>query len=177
MKKIITIYTILFTFSGWCPAIDGIAKAQNVNIPDANFKAALVSNPSINTNSDTEIQVSEAAAFSGTINVNGKNISDLTGIESFISLSCLSCSFNHSLHALNVSANVALKDLKCGNNGINSLDVSFNTALISLDCTYNQLINLDITANTDLAILRCGNNHLTSLDVSANTALVSLDCA
>ena len=28
-------------------------QAQNVNIPDANFKAALVSNASINTNMDT----------------------------------------------------------------------------------------------------------------------------
>ncbi|MBC7693959.1 MAG: T9SS type A sorting domain-containing protein [Burkholderiales bacterium] len=177
MKNIITLYTILFAFIGWWPAIGGIAKAQNVNIPDANFKATLVSNPSINTNSDTEIQVSEAAAFSGTINVNGKNISDLTGIESFISLSYLSCCFN-SLHALNVSANIALKDLKCSNNyGINSLDVSFNTALVSLDCAYTGLINLNITSNTDLAVLLCGNNILTSLDVSSNTALVILDCA
>ena len=32
---------------------------QNVNIPDANFKAYLVGNSAINTNGDTEIQVSE----------------------------------------------------------------------------------------------------------------------
>ena len=38
---------------------------QIVNIPDANFKAYLVGNSSINANSDSEIQVSEAAAFSG----------------------------------------------------------------------------------------------------------------
>ena len=42
------------------------ANAQNVNIPDANFKAVLVGNPGINTNGDGEIQVSEAAAFTGT---------------------------------------------------------------------------------------------------------------
>lgn len=34
---------------------------QNVNIPDANFKAYLVANTDINTNEDSEIQVSEAA--------------------------------------------------------------------------------------------------------------------
>ncbi len=45
--------------------------AQNVNIPDATFKAYLVGNALINTNSDTEIQLSEATAFAGTISVNG----------------------------------------------------------------------------------------------------------
>ena len=42
--------------------------SQNVNIPDANFKAYLVGNTLINTNADTEIQQSEATAFTGTIN-------------------------------------------------------------------------------------------------------------
>ncbi|MDG0972550.1 MAG: hypothetical protein P8O07_00170 [Crocinitomicaceae bacterium] len=57
--------------------------AQNVNIPDANFKAYLVGNAQINTNGDTEIQVSEANAFGGTIDCSSQNISDLTGIEAF----------------------------------------------------------------------------------------------
>jgi hypothetical protein len=35
----------------------------NVNIPDANFKAALIGDTSINTNNDSEIQVSEALAI------------------------------------------------------------------------------------------------------------------
>ena len=38
-------------------------KAQNVNIPDANFKAYLVGNTSINTNLDSEIQVTEASVL------------------------------------------------------------------------------------------------------------------
>lgn len=36
---------------------------QDVNIPDAIFKAALVADLNINTNSDTEIQMSEAAVL------------------------------------------------------------------------------------------------------------------
>ena len=38
-----------------------------VNIPDTNFKANLVANTAINTNGDTEIQCSEASAFTGTM--------------------------------------------------------------------------------------------------------------
>jgi len=64
---------------------------QNVNIPDANFKAYLVGNSAINTNGDTEIQVSEAAAFNGSINCNLMNISDLTGIQDFTALTELWC--------------------------------------------------------------------------------------
>jgi len=46
-----------------------IVNAQNVVIPDANFKAYLLGNSSINTNADNEIQVSEASAYSNTINL------------------------------------------------------------------------------------------------------------
>ena len=46
-------------------ALPFIGFGQNVNIPDANFKAYLVGEPSINTNGDTQISVTEAAAFNG----------------------------------------------------------------------------------------------------------------
>ena len=52
-----------------------------INIPDTNFKNYLVGNASINTNGDTEIQCTEATAFTGTINVTSSGISNLTGIE------------------------------------------------------------------------------------------------
>ena len=58
-----------------------IGFGQNVNIPDANFKAYLVGDNTINTNQDSEIQVSEAAAFTGLIYCPNQNISDLTGNE------------------------------------------------------------------------------------------------
>lgn len=44
-----------------CMAIGStmLVNAQNVNIPNAIFKAYLVGNSAINTNGDTEIQMSE----------------------------------------------------------------------------------------------------------------------
>ncbi len=87
-------------FGLFCTAAAG----QNVTIPDINFKAALVANPSINTNADGEIQVSEASAFLGTITVSGLGITDLTGIEAFTSVSQLNCA-NNSLTSINISAN------------------------------------------------------------------------
>ena len=72
-----------------------ISFGQNVYIPDANFKNYLVTNSSINTNGDSEIQVSEASAFTDTINCNNLNISDLTGIEAFTALTYLFCTYNN----------------------------------------------------------------------------------
>ena len=91
--------------------------AQIVNIPDTNFKAALIAHiPVIDTNGDGEIQVSEALA-TDTIDVQSMNISDLTGIEAFTSVSYLNCSEN-LLVTLDLSNNVALRFLDCGQNQI-----------------------------------------------------------
>ena len=145
-----------------------IGFGQNVNIPDANFKAYLVGNTDINTNGDTEIQVSEATAFNGTticsINCSNMNIADLTGIEYFTSLCALQCSGNQ-LTSLDVSQNTALEVLSCGDNQLTSLNVSSNTALQSLNCDDNQLTSLDVSSNTALQWLYCQDNQLTSLDM------------
>jgi hypothetical protein len=152
------------------------ANAQNVNIPDANFKTYLVGNSAINTNSDTEIQVSEANTFNGTINCQNLNISDLTGIEAFTSLTSLLCG-NNPLGTIDVSQNSALITFQPHNNNLNSLDVSQNMALGNLVCIDNNLTSLDLSQNTNLSLLSCGNNNLTSLDVSQNTGLAIFHCA
>ena len=148
---------------------------QNVYIPDANFKAYLVGNNSINTNSDTEIQFSEASAFTGTIDCNGQNIYDLTGIEAFTALTYLYC-HNNYLTSLNVSSNSALETLHCASNQLTSVNIASNSALTNLNCQGNQLSTLDISNNIDLESIYCGLNQLTSLDLSSNTSLTFLDC-
>ncbi|HOZ52917.1 MAG TPA: T9SS type A sorting domain-containing protein [Chitinophagaceae bacterium] len=188
MKKTITfLLCIIVSFNSF---------TQIVTIPDAKFKAALVANSLINTNADTEIQVSEANAFTGGLVLYYDSISDLTGIASFINLTDLNCVGNqltsldlssntaltglscalNQLTNLNISANTALTYLYCSTNQLASLDVSTNTALTSLDCGANPLTSLDISSNITLIFLSCGQSQLTSLDVSNNTALTSLIC-
>ncbi len=156
-------------------SVDCVAECI-VNIPDANFKTALVGNPAINTNTDGEIQCLEATAYSGTIDVNSLSISDLTGIEAFTSLNALYC-WNNQLTSIDVSANTALTILNCYTNQLSSIDLSSNTALFGFNCYNNQFTSLDISANTGLSELSCNGNLLTSLDVSSNTALTYLDCS
>ena len=110
MKKILFIFLLLLALV--------VGNAQNVNIPDTNFKTYLVGNSSINTNGDSEIQVSEAQGFSGTISCSSRNISDLTGIEAFTALTILNCSFNQ-LTNLNVTNLTNLIEIYCQNNQLN----------------------------------------------------------
>ena len=163
------------------------ANAQNVNIPDANFKAALVGNANVNSNLDTEIQIVEASAFNGMIDVSGLGISDLTGIEAFVLLDSLDCSYNQ-LAALNVSACNSLTTLNCSYNyAITSLDVSANSLLTYLDCSSGyltgggwfpgQLASLDLSSNAALTYLNCYGNQLTSIDLFFNTVLTYIDCS
>jgi hypothetical protein len=157
-------------------ALPMIGFGQNVNIPDATFKANLVGDSFINTNGDTEIQVAEAAAFTGTIGCSNMNISNLTGIEAFTALTILSC-WDNQLTSLDVSNNIYLTYLRCDANQLTNLDVSANTLLTSLDCYRNQLTNLDLSQNTALTDLYCWNNQLTSLDVSQNPLLNVFYCS
>lgn len=170
--------------------------AQNVNIPDANFKAYLVGNTAINTNMDSEIQVSEAAAYTGAIYCQYLDISSLTGIESFTQIATLRCDGN-LLTSLDVSNNTALTGLNCDANPLTSLDVSNNinleflflnntlissinltqnTALEELACVEGQMASITLGANTALTHIYCRDNQITSLNLSQCTALTELHC-
>lgn len=146
-----------------------------VSIPDVNFKSYLVSNSNINTNGDTEIQFTEAAAYTGNIEVPNMNISDLTGIEAFTEITYLNCGYNQ-LTELDVTSNTELRSLFCSDNQLSTLDVTNNTSLLYLICSYNQLSVLDVTNNTSLRSLDCEYNQLTVLDVTNNTSLRTLSC-
>ncbi|HIP36386.1 MAG TPA: T9SS type A sorting domain-containing protein, partial [Crocinitomix sp.] len=138
-------------------------------IPDNNFEQALI---------DLGYDTGALDNYVPTANINSltslvlayKNITDLTGIENFISLTSLTCSHN-DLTSLDLSQNTMLTVLYCGNNNLTSLDLSQNTALTQLFCTYNQLTNLNITNNTLLTDLWHNNNQLASLDITNNVNL------
>ncbi len=148
-------------------AVTTACNSPVVNITDANFKAYLVGNATINTNGDSEIQVAEAEAFTETIDCSGKNIADLTGIEAFVNLTRLLCQ-NNQLTTLDVSKNTVLTELYCNDNQLTALDVGKNTALDVLYCYNNQLtwLNLKNGNNSALNIMAAsGSPNLTCIQV------------
>ena len=146
MKKII--YLLFF--------ICGMAQAQIVNIPDANFKSTLLEasasnsiakdqngvNIVIDTNNDNEIQVSEALTVYR-LDVIENMISDLTGIEAFTNI----------------------VDLRCDWNDIDELDVSALTNLEYFSCSLNNLTELDLSNNPNLEFLWALNNPIAYINV------------
>ena len=74
--------------------------------------------------------------------------------------------------SLDVTNNIALKDLYCDNNKLTSLNLSKNTKLINLNCSNNQLTSLDLNKNTELIYLECEKNPFTQ--ESVNNLLTSL---
>lgn len=151
-----------------------VAHGQIVNIPDSNFKNALI-DAGVDTNNDGEIQVSEAEAVVS-LNVSFKDIQSMEGIQSFVNMEVLHCS-NNQISSLDLSQNVNLQWLRCGGNQLSYLDVTQNLNLINLWCDNNELSDLDITQNLNLESLWCWNNPLGSIDVSQNLNLEDLACS
>lgn len=153
--------------------LSGVANAQIVNIPDANFKAKLIA-LGIDANTDGEIQQSEAQMPSNLI-VSDSNLSDLTGIEYFTNLGFLDCHDN-SLSNLNLTGLSNLQMLDCSNNLLSTLNLTGVSNLNWLNCTNNLLTSLNGVSST-VTILRCGNNRLTNLNASSLTNLSILECS
>lgn len=162
MKTITSTLFLLFLQFGF---------AQIVTIPDANFKAKLLAHdPVIDTNSDGEIQVSEAEALDYALNVAEANISDLTGIEAFENINYLYCQSN-DLTSIDVSQLVQLQTLTAWSNEIESIDISQNVNLVTLVISNNQLTELDVSQNLALEDIQIGYNQIIDLDVSQNSQL------
>ena len=163
--------------------IDGSSKAakqvifkmgtpiNSTTFPDENFRNWVLGRK---CGSDGYITPPEMREYTF-IDLLGKGIASLQGIEYFTALKELNCS-NNKLTTLNLSKNTALTDLVCMNNNLTNLYVSNNTALRELFCTGNSLATLNVSKNTALQLLYCSGNNLTTLNVSNNTALTKLDC-
>ena len=175
MKTKLLLLLLIFTTS--------YLNAQVVNIPDPNFLHRLLNHAHwfggqhIDTNSNNQIEVSEAEAI--TTLILGSNIyedyliNDMTGIEAFINITSLQCTYNE-IGVLNLSQNTQLQFLDCSYNNINTLNVSQCTALVELNCRENELTSLDVSQNTGLFFLRSDDNFLTALSVNNNSLLETL---
>lgn len=118
-----------------------LASAQIVDIPDSNFKDALIID-GVDLNGDGEIQNSEAEAVT-TLKVSSSNIASLEGIKSFVNL----------------------VELYAGNNLLTELDLT-GLNLGGLYLSNNQLTDINISTCTELQIVEIHSNNLEVLDIS-----------
>lgn len=134
-------------------------QAQNVYIPDPNFRAYLQQNFTSCMNGDSLDSECVQVQDTTYLNLNGLNISDLSGIENFDSLSTLNCSFNNLQSLPQLPSGIL--HLFAGYNQITVIQ-SLPPNLKRLNLDYNQLSNLP-TLPDSLEDLSCNNNSLTTL--------------
>jgi Leucine-rich repeat (LRR) protein len=170
--------------------ITGMTNAQIVNIPDANFKAALLSanipnrialNAAnmpivIDINNDGEIQQSEASSVVG-LYVFNAGFSDLTGIQGFTNLKYLYCGGNSIVNLTALSNMLTLEQLGVSANPNIDLNVSGLTNLKIFQCDSCNLTSLDASIFPNLEELVCSANNLSNnLNLSGLVNLKSLRC-
>jgi hypothetical protein len=153
--------------------------SQTVTIPDPVFKDRLLNHsPTIDTNSDGEIQRSEAEAIINTLNVDGMSgttgITDLTGIEAFINIDAFRAS-NNDISVADFSSNTLLKDITMNTTILTNITLTNNILLRGLNLSDSELSTIDISNNPDLNFLQANFSNLTSLDTSNNPALMFLN--
>ncbi|MEE9406594.1 MAG: T9SS type A sorting domain-containing protein [Polaribacter sp.] len=181
--------------------------SQNVNIPDPEFKQALISySPRIDTNFDGQISVQEAQAIT-VLNIsnhhrdeqmmpdpndpfNGgsififEGIYDFTGIEAFTNLTSLNCSDN-DLTSLDVSALTQLTSLNCSSNinymghpgGLTSLILPNAGTLTQVNSSNNHLTSINLSANTSLTDINFSGNNINNLILPNTNSLTTLNVA
>ncbi|WP_298392417.1 T9SS type A sorting domain-containing protein [Flavobacterium sp.] len=162
---------------------NNVLNAQIITIPDANFKAILLSaspnnniasietpiipfnNPnsvegfcssynSIDTNNDGEIQVSEASAIK------------------FLNIFRIGTATPVIYDITGISSFVNLIYLSFGNHNVNNFNVSGLSNLTYLNCIRNQINNLNVNGLSNLRYLDCGWNQLSTLNLNS---LVNLE--
>ena len=170
MKNLYTLLITLFVFT--------FSNAQIVDIPDANFKNALVNTNCVDTtgngvgdsdadlNDDGEIQVTEAEDVIW-LDVSENNIVSLEGIQSFINLFNLRC-YQNQLTSIDISQNGYLENINCVYNSLSTLNVSQNPLLVTIWAYENNIKSIDVTQNPLLDILWLYGNHLTEINLTQN---------
>lgn len=156
-----------------CVISSDVAIGQIVNIPDANFKTALLNNfPTIDTNNDGEIQVSEALAATD-ITAVAQNIVNLQGIEEFLNLETLVC-FNNPITSVDLSSNTQLLQIIFTFADLTEIDLEANTQLLSVSLGNTSISQIDVSQLSDLELLDVRSTNISTLDVTNNPELLSL---
>lgn len=167
MKKIL-LSTLLLTGLG--------VNAQNVNIPDANLKNALLGTASVNTNGDTEIQLTEAQSALGYLDVSNQNISNMTGLEKFTSVYAINLSNNNLTSVTFTDMNTSLSDLDLtGNQLSGGMNLSGLQGLQYLQLIFCNLTSFNPSLHPSLIFANCAYNSMTSVDFSNNPMLEGID--
>ena len=152
---------------------------ENINIneltfPDAKFREYVLDE----ADSDKDKMLSESERLAITyINIRGKEISDIKGIEYFENLTMLTMSSNN-ITKLDLSANTKVTHINAADNRITALNLNGLTELKSLNVSGNMLKDtIVLSEHKKLVYLNVADNKLRVLNILENEVLKEIDCS
>ncbi|AXG67857.1 internalin-J [Kordia sp. SMS9] len=141
-------------------------------VPDDNFEQTLI-DLGYDTTLDNYVTTANINTITS-LNVVGKNIASLTGLEDFTALQSLDFSINN-VTTVDLTQNAQLRFLLLTGNSLATINVSQNPLLRGLTVEENLLTTIDVTQNPLLESLNISKNLFTSIDVTQNAGLTNLD--
>ena len=121
------------------------------------------------------------------IDISGKNIKSIRGIEMFRHLDSFNCSntmltslrfydkFSENtvvrVDRIDACNNPQLEYIECWDMGVSEINVNLDTGLQTLYVSYNNLSELDLSTNIALTRLSCSGNNIETLDLRGNAKL------
>lgn len=149
-------------------------------IPDENFRKAInemiFSGEVKDEDSFTKSMLQSIQDYTGELDVSGKKIVNLKGIEYFTGITELNASFNN-LQLLDVSALTNLQKINVSYNDLTEFTYGKENSLVEINCANNNLTILSLAGVTGIEKLNCSNNKLTMLNVAGLYKMISLDCS
>ncbi len=143
-------------------------------VPDDAFETALI-DLGYDTVLDDYVLTSTIESLSF-LDVGEKSITDLTGIEDFISLRTLFVD-NNMLADIDLSNNTLLENFNGSSNNLSQIDLLSNPSLVVLNISNNTIAQVNFDNNLNLLNINVSNNQLTILEVNLLVDLSVLDCS
>lgn len=152
MRQFYSIIFLLFSF--------GFIQAQIIDIPDANFKNALINTNCVDLNNDG----------TGDVDADSNNDGEI-GESEVVNITHLYLNNNAISSIEGIGYFTNLEYLWCPQNNITNVDLSLNLALRVINCEFNQLVALDVTNNLEIIYIKCNSNQIADIDLSQNILL------
>lgn len=147
--------------------------ATYVSIPDSSFRAALIELYPTCFNTSGQLDKDCSAVLNTTsLNVRGKSIKSLDGIQYFAKMNVVDCGKNKLDKIPNLPSGVTV--LICDRNLI-SLFAPLPAVITDIDCSHNSIENLPVLP-ASLKKINCSWNRLPSLPIMP-LALTHLNCS
>lgn len=162
------------------PTATPVVGAFKTLIPDANFRKVvndLIFGGAVKDDEKLTIVMQEKIGeYTGKLNISGKEISNLLGIQYFTGITELDCSYNN-IALLDLSKLPNITNVKADYNDLADITLAKDGKPEILNLANNNLVTLNLAGYTTVKSLDVSSNKLTTLNLAGLYQLTTLDCS